>query len=331
MKRIASVRCGREVRNAVITVPAYFNSSQKHATRDAAKIAGLNPVRIINEPTSAAMACDFHRIDDLKNILVFDLGGGTYDISVICSSKGSLNVQATKGDMMLGGLDLDQVIVKICERKIQSELTLRNGVVLEDDDIVPPALEKMIRRKLRLVCEQAKLTLSWELTAVIRVDKIVIDHPTYNDLDFVHEISRDDFETAAQPVFARLEQPLNDVIEEAQMSREEIDEVVIVGGSTRIPWVKQWLKNYFEIDRLHETLNADEGVAYGAAIMAGILSGQLQKQNKPLDGEVANNQPEFMIVHDVSPLSTGISVYKESTNEDILSKLIKRNSPIPVE
>ena len=219
------------------------------------------------------MACDFHKIDDLLNILVFDLGGGTYDISVICSSKGSLNVEATKGDMMLGGLNLDQEIVKICERKIQSELTLRNGGVLEDDDIVPPALEKMIRRKLRLECEKAKLTLSSELTAVIRVDKIVVDHPVYNDLDFVHEINRDDFETAAQSIFERLEQPLNDVLDDAQMSRDEIDEVVIVGGSTRIPWIKQWLKEYFEIDSLHETLNADEGVAYGAAIMAGILSG----------------------------------------------------------
>ena len=175
--------------------------------------------------------------------------------------------------MMLGGLNLDQEIVKICERKIQSELTLRNGGVLEDDDIVPPALEKMIRRKLRLECEKAKLTLSSELTAVIRVDKIVVDHPVYNDLDFVHEINRDDFETAAQSIFERLEQPLNDVLDDAQMSRDEIDEVVIVGGSTRIPWIKQWLKEYFEIDSLHETLNADEGVAYGAAIMAGILSG----------------------------------------------------------
>ena len=236
--------------------------------------------------------------------------------------------------MMLGGLELDQVIVKICERKIQKELTLRNGGVLEDDDIVPPALDKkMIRRKLRLVCEQAKLTLSSELTTQIRVDKIVADHPVYNDLDFEHEISRTDFEEAAQSVFARLEQPLVEVLEDAQMKADEVDEIVIVGGSTRTPWIKQWLKDYFKFDRLHEALNVDEGVAYGAALMAGILAGQLLRQSQPQDQQtvIQTNQANFVIVNDISPLSLGIAAYIHGTDQIHQTVIIKRNIPIPVE
>ena len=269
----------------------------------------------------------------MKNILVFDLGGGTYDISVVCTSQGVLDVQATRGDMMLGGLELDQVIVNICERKIQKELTLRNGGVLEDDDIVPAPLEKMIRRKLRLVCEQAKLSLSAELTTQIRVDKIVADHPVYNDLDFEHEISRTDFEEAAQSVFARLEQPLVEVLEDAQMKADEVDEIVIVGGSTRTPWIKQWLKDYFKFDRLHEALNADEGVAYGAALMAGILAGQLLRQSQPQDQQtvIQTNQANFVIVNDISPLSLGIAAYIHGTDQIHQTVIIKRNIPIPVE
>ena len=258
------------------------------------------------------MACNFHSKDEDKNIVVFDFGGGTFDISILCGSEGVLDVQATRGDMRLGGLDLDNIIMEMCETKVYRELTLKNGGQMEEDDIVPPAMERMIRRRLRHTCEKAKMTLSIELNAMVRVEKIVGNHVVFNDHDFEMEINRTDYEEAAQEVFARLQEPVEKALEDAQMSKDEIDEIVIVGGSTRTPWVRQWLKDYFMVDDLNEGLNADEGVAYGAAIMAGIIANQLHMNSDKLEP-----QDKFLLLPDEAPDSeTKPEVFGDGQNDN---------------
>ena len=254
LKEAASERLGREVKKAVVTVPAYFNAAQKQATQDAARIAGLDILRIINEPTAAAMAAGIHEEDDEKNILIFDFGGGTFDISVLTISEGVIDVQATRGDMNLGGRDLDEVLVEHC----LEEFKKTTGTDLTSD--------KRARTRLNTECEKAKINLSVAYETKIKV------HAFHNDQDLEVTVTREQFEELGAEVFEKLIQPVEDALADACMSVDEIDDILLVGGSTRIPKVRSWLQEYFEDKPPNDALNPDEAVAHGATIMAGVLA-----------------------------------------------------------
>ena len=270
-------------------------------------------LRLINEPTAAAMAAGLHKIDDEKNVLVFDFGGGTFDISILCVSEGVLDVQATRGDMNLGGRDIDEKLVDYCVEQFKES----SGINLREKQY------KDAIRRLTQECERAKITLSEQFDAEIRVSSIAVDQ----DLNVA--IGRDKLEELAEDIFERLEAPVDNALEEASMGKDEIDIILLVGGSTRIPRVQQWLKEYFEDEdgeKINTDVNPDEAVAEGATIMAGILSDQITAAG---DDEPDNeNVGGFVkpIVSDVQPLSIGIELAGNK-----VSKLIKAHSTIPCE
>jgi len=296
LKETTEAYLGHPLNKVVITVPAYFNDSQRQATKDAGTIAGLEVLRIINEPTAAAIAYGLDKTDDKteKNILVFDCGGGTHDVSILTLDGGIFEVKATGGDTHLGGSDIDNIIVDwLCEdiKKRFKKDVKENARAL---------------KRLNIAAEKAKKTLSSGSTTSIEVESLI------DGVDFSVNLSRAKFEQLADSVFQRTLNPLDRLLKDAKMGKGDIDEIVLVGGTTRIPRVQELLSNYFNGKQLNKSLNPDEAVAYGAAVQASILTGQ------------GNSKTSELLLLDVAPLSLGIE-----TAGGVMTKIIERNTTIP--
>jgi len=295
MKQIAEAFIGGEVKNAVVTVPAYFNDGQRQATKDAGTISGLNVMRIINEPTAAAIAYGLDKKGGgEKNILIFDLGGGTFDVSLLTIDDGIFEVKATAGNTHLGGEDFDNRMVTffVDQFKKKNKHDISNN---------PRAL-----RRLRTACERAKRTLSSSTQASIEIDSL------YEGIDFYTSITRARFEELNIDLFKSCLSPVEKVLTDAKVDKGQIHEVVLVGGSTRIPKVQELLQNFFNGKELNKSINPDEAVAYGAAIQAAVLSGSKDKKL------------ESLLLLDVAPLSLGLE-----TAGGVMTVLIPRNTTIP--
>tara|TARA_A100001037_G_scaffold45808_2_gene37062 strand:+ start:3578 stop:5497 length:1920 start_codon:yes stop_codon:yes gene_type:complete len=297
MKEIAEAYIGEEVTDAVITVPAYFNDSQRQSTKDAGAIAGLNVLRIINEPTAAAIAYGLdNKEGGEKNILIFDLGGGTFDVSLLNIDDGIFEVKATAGDTHLGGEDFDNILVK----HFSDEFKRKHNNDLSDN--------KRSLRRLRTACEKAKRTLSSGNSASIEIDSL------YDGIDFFTSISRAKFESLCMPLFNKCIEPVSRVLQDSKVSKSSINDIVLVGGSTRIPKVQELLSTFFNGKELSKSINPDEAVAYGASVQAAILSGTNQKED----------DADQILLLDVAPLSLGLE-----TAGGIMTKIIERNTTIP--
>uniref|UniRef100_A0A914M9T2 Heat shock protein 70 n=1 Tax=Meloidogyne incognita TaxID=6306 RepID=A0A914M9T2_MELIC len=296
MKQTAEAYLGHPVRDAVVTVPAYFNDGQRQATKDAGQIAGLNVLRIINEPTAAALAYGLDKkMRGDQNILIFDLGGGTFDVSVLSIAEGSLfEVKSTAGDTHLGGEDFDNLLVE----HFKQEFKRKQGRDISNN---PRAL-----RRLRTAAERAKRTLSSSTEATLEVDSL------FEGIDFHTKISRARFEELCTPLFKKTLEPVEQALRDARLDKSKIDEIVMVGGSTRIPKVQKLLREFFHDRELNLSINPDEAVAYGAAVQAAILSG------------VRDETTKDVLLVDVTPLSLGIE-----TAGGVMTKLVERNATIP--
>ena len=297
MKEIAESYLGKSVNEAVVTVPAYFNDGQRQATKDAGTIAGLNIMRIINEPTAAAIAygLDQKEKSSEKLILIFDCGGGTHDVSLLSIDDGVFEVKATAGDTHLGGEDFDASMINY----IANEFKRKNKQDLTSN--------KKAMRRLRTACERAKRTLSSTASTTIEIESL------HEGIDFNGTITRARFEELCSEDFRRAMNPVDKVLRDAKVSKGDISEVVLVGGSTRIPKIQSLLSNYFNGKELCKSINPDECVAYGAAIQAAILSG------------VKDEKINDLLLLDVAPLSLGLE-----TAGGVMTKLIERNTTIPV-
>ena len=295
MKETAESFLGEKVKKAVITCPAYFSNEQRQATKDAGIIAGLDVLRIINEPTAAAIA---YGLDNVKNgeqtVLIFDLGGGTFDVSLLSIDDGVFEVKATAGDTHLGGEDFDSRIVQhfITEFKRKHKKDISSN---------PRSL-----RRLRTACEKAKRTLSSSAQASIEIDSLI------DGIDFTSSITRAKFEELNQDLFLRCMDPVDKVLKDSHVSKGEVNQIVLVGGSSRIPKIQEMLSERFNGKELNRSINPDEAVAYGAAVQASLLSGG---KGKTLDS---------LLLIDVTPLSLGIE-----TSGGVMTKLIERNTTIP--
>lgn len=295
MKETAEAFLGATVTDAVVTVPAYFNDSQRQATKDAGTIAGLNILRIINEPTAAAIAYGLDKKTNTeRNILIFDCGGGTFDVSILNIDDSIFEVRATAGDTHLGGEDFDTLLVE----HFAEEFKKKNKKNLMES--------KKSLRRLRTACERAKRNLSSATTASIEIDSL------YDGIDFNSSITRAKFENICDTLFRQTMLPVEAVLRDSKLSKSQIHEVVLVGGSTRIPRIQQLLSDFFDGKELCKSINPDECVAYGAAIQAAILTGS--KDEKISD----------MLLLDVCPLSLGLE-----TAGGIMTNIINRNSVIP--
>ena len=295
MKEIAESYLGKPIKDAVVTVPAYFNDSQRQATKDAGVIAGLNVIRIINEPTAAAIAygLDKKGTGD-RNILIFDCGGGTFDVSILNIDDSIFEVKSTAGDTHLGGEDFDTRLVDyFC-----TEFKRKHKHDISDN--------KRALRRLRTSCEKAKRTLSSSTTATIEIDSL------YEGIDFNTSITRAKFENLCDDLFRKTMSPVEQVLKDAKLSKNQIDEIVLVGGSTRIPKIQEMLSEFFNGKELCKSINPDECVAYGAAIQAAILSGS--KDEKISD----------LLLLDVCPLSLGLE-----TAGGVMTNIISRNTTVP--
>ncbi len=294
MKTVAENFLGTKVKNAVITVPAYFNDSQRQSTKDAGTIAGLNVLRIINEPTAAAIAYGLDKKDKERNILVFDLGGGTFDVSLLTIDSGVFEVVSTNGDTHLGGEDFDHRILDYLLKKLKKQ----HGKDFKNN--------KSVIQKLKTEIEKAKRHLSSSLQATIEIDEL---EPGF---DFKDTLSRAKFEELNLDLFKKTMAPVEKVMEDSGFKKSEIAEVVLVGGSTRIPKVQTLIKDYFNGKEPNKGINPDEAVAYGAAVQGGILGGEYSEQTKDL------------ILIDVTPLTLGIE-----TVGGVMTKIIPKETVIP--
>merc|ERR1711963_307554 len=297
MKETAEAYLGESVRDAVVTVPAYFNDAQRQATKDAGVIAGLNVLRIINEPTAAAIAYGLDKkkqSNQEKNVLIFDLGGGTFDVSVLAIEDGIFEVKSTAGDTHLGGEDFDNRMVNhfINEFKRKHKKDISSN--------------KRSLRRLRTACETAKRTLSAAANANIEIDAL------FEGIDFYSSITRARFEELCADLFRGTLEPVEKSLRDAKIDKSKIDEIVLVGGSTRIPKIQSLLENFFNGKKLNKSINPDEAVAYGAAVQAAILNG---------DNDAAIND---VLLIDVAPLSLGIE-----TAGGVMTNIIERNTTIP--
>ena len=295
MKEIAETYLGENVNDAVITVPAYFNDSQRQATKDAGTIAGINVLRIINEPTAAAIAYGLENNKDTEtNVLIFDLGGGTFDVSILNIDDGIFEVKATAGDTHLGGEDFDNRIVShfVKEFKRKHKKDISNNA--------------RSMRRLQTAAERAKRTLSTTAQTSVEIDSL------YDGIDFFTSLTRARFEELCQDLFRDTLTPVEKVLKDSSLDKRSIDEVVLVGGSTRIPKIQSLLTDFFGGKELSRSINPDEAVAYGAAVQAAILTDSKSKKISDV------------LLLDVAPLSTGIE-----TAGGVMTPLIERNTTIP--
>ncbi|KAJ9268001.1 hypothetical protein DTO021D3_6443 [Paecilomyces variotii] len=306
MRETAESYLGGTVNNAVVTVPAYFNDSQRQATKDAGLIAGLNVLRIINEPTAAAIAYGLDKkAEGERNVLIFDLGGGTFDVSLLTIEEGIFEVKSTAGDTHLGGEDFDNRLVNHFvnefKRKFKKARGLRANLNKQDLTTNARAL-----RRLRTACERAKRTLSSSAQTSIEIDSL------YEGIDFYTSITRARFEELCQDLFRSTMDPVERVLRDAKVDKSSVHEIVLVGGSTRIPKIQKLVSDFFNKEP-NKSINPDEAVAYGAAVQAAILS-----------GDTSSKSTNEILLLDVAPLSVGIE-----TAGGVMTPLIKRNTTIP--
>jgi L1 cell adhesion molecule like protein len=318
MRETAEAYLGGTVNNAVVTVPAYFNDSQRQATKDAGLIAGLNVLRIINEPTAAAIAYGLDKkVEGERNVLIFDLGGGTFDVSLLTIEEGIFEVKSTAGDTHLGGEDFDNRLVNhfVNEFKRKNKKVSNNQPPLafdshQNSSLTPSqdlSTNARALRRLRTACERAKRTLSSSAQTSIEIDSL------FEGVDFYTSITRARFEELCQDLFRSTIQPVDRVLADAKIDKSQVHEIVLVGGSTRIPRIQKLITDYFNGKEPNKSINPDEAVAYGAAVQAAILS-----------GDTSSKSTNEILLLDVAPLSLGIE-----TAGGMMTKLIPRNTTIP--